>query len=41
MNDQQLYYEQKLQYEIDAWDLNEAIKQNDAVIVIDARSTQT
>jgi rhodanese-related sulfurtransferase len=40
MNDQQLYYEQKLRYEIDAWDLNEAMKQNEAVIVIDARSTQ-
>ena len=32
------YYEDKLAYEIDAWDLSEALKRQDNVIVIDARS---
>lgn len=38
MNDQQRFYEQKLEYEIDSWDLNEALKKGENVIVIDARS---
>jgi len=41
MNNQQLFYEQKLQFEIDSWDLHEALKQGDKIIVIDARSAET
>ncbi len=38
MQDQIRHYENKLNYEIDSWDLNEALKSEDNVIVIDARS---
>lgn len=38
MNEQIKYYEDKLKYEIDSWDLNESMKISDEVIVIDARS---
>ena len=41
MNDQQNYYEAKLKYEIDSWDLNECLNKNDEIIVIDTRSGQT
>lgn len=34
------FYEAKLKYEIDSWDLSEAIKNNDSVIVVDARSNE-
>lgn len=33
------HYKNKLQYEIDSWDLNQAIEQNENIVVIDARST--
>lgn len=33
------FYEAKLRYETDSWDLAEALQRNDAVIVIDTRST--
>ncbi len=32
------FYEAKLNYEIDSWDLFEALKSNEDVVVIDARS---
>jgi rhodanese-related sulfurtransferase len=41
MNDQQLYYEQRLQYELDSWDLKEAMSKGEKVIAVDARSAET
>lgn len=38
MKEQQLFYEQKLNYEMDSWDLFEALKNGEDVVVIDARS---
>ena len=32
------FYKAKLDYEIDAWDLSESIKNNEAFVVVDARS---
>lgn len=32
------FYQAKLNYETDAWDLSEAIKRGDNIVVIDARS---
>jgi rhodanese-related sulfurtransferase len=40
MNDQQLYYQQKLQFEIDSWDLSVALSEQPKTIVIDARSPE-
>lgn len=40
MNDQVNFYEQKLKYETDSWDLYESLERRDAVIVIDARSPE-
>jgi rhodanese-related sulfurtransferase len=40
MTPQEAYYQQKLTYEIDAWDLSEAVRNGENLIVIDARSTQ-
>ncbi|MGB1581729.1 MAG: rhodanese-like domain-containing protein [Nevskiales bacterium] len=40
MNHQIQHYENKLRYEIDAWDLFEAINNGDKVIVVDARSKE-
>ena len=34
------FYEAKLKYEIDSWDLSEAINKNDNVIIVDARSNE-
>lgn len=34
------YYEQKLQYEIDSWDLFDALGKEENIIVIDARSPE-
>jgi len=34
------FYEAKLKYEIDSWDLSEAIKNNEGVIVVDTRSNE-
>ena len=39
MQDQQSHYENKLRWEIDSWDLNEARKNGENVVVIDARGT--
>lgn len=35
------HYQNKLQYEIDAWDLHQAISDGEAIVVIDARSVET
>ena len=34
------FYESKLKYETDSWDLSEAIKNKEEVIVVDARSNE-
>jgi rhodanese-related sulfurtransferase len=41
LNEQQLFYEQKLKYEIDSWDLFEALGRGDKIKVIDARSNES
>ncbi len=38
--DQMAFYKAKLQFETDSWDLSEALKNGEAVVVIDARSTE-
>lgn len=38
MNDQIRFYEAKLQFETDSWDLFEALKGSENVVVVDARS---
>ena len=40
MKDHIQHYEDKLRYETDSWDLNEAIQNGDSVVVIDARSPE-
>jgi len=40
MNDQQLFYQQKLQFEIDSWDLSVALSGGVKIRVIDARSAE-
>jgi rhodanese-related sulfurtransferase len=40
MNPQELHYRQKLDYEIDAWDLNVALDAAERVVVVDARSPE-
>lgn len=40
MNDQIKHYEDKLNYEIDSWDLYESMSEGMNIIVIDARSTE-
>ncbi len=37
-NDQIRYYEEKLAYEIDSWDLSVALESEAAIVVVDARS---
>ncbi len=39
MNGQIKHYEDKLKYEMDSWDLSLALKNNENVIVIDARAS--
>ena len=34
------FYQEKLRYETDSWDLSEALKRKDKVIVLDARSAE-
>ena len=38
MSHQENFYMQKLEFEIDSWDLNEAIKNGENITVVDARS---
>jgi rhodanese-related sulfurtransferase len=40
MKDQIQHYENKLKYETDSWDLNEAIQNGERAVVIDARSPE-
>lgn len=40
MKEQIAYYENKLKYEIDSWDLAEAIKNREKVVVLDVRSKE-
>lgn len=40
MNDQVQYYQAKLQYEIDPWDLNEAMGRGDKIHLVDTRSPE-
>ena len=40
MNEQIKHYQDKLSYETDSWDLNEAIEKGENVVVIDARSPE-
>ncbi len=40
MEEQITYYKQKLQFETDSWDLYEALKVSDEIVVVDARSTE-
>lgn len=39
MNEQLAHYENKLRWEIDSWDLNEARKNGEKIVVVDARGT--
>lgn len=40
MTEQQSFYEKKLEYEIDAWDLSESLKHGESIKIIDARSEE-
>lgn len=40
MTDQIHFYQVKLRYETDSWDLSEALKRGDKVIVLDTRSPE-
>jgi hypothetical protein len=40
MDDQVRYYTEKLQYEIDPWDLNEALGRGDKILLVDTRSPE-
>lgn len=40
MDDQLSYYEQKLRFEVDSWDLFEAIKNGEKIIPLDTRSKE-
>ena len=40
MKDHIQHYEDKLRYETDSWDLNEAIQNGENIVVIDARSPE-
>lgn len=40
MNEQVKHYEDKLKYEIDSWDLSVALKEEQNIVVIDARSNE-
>jgi len=40
MNDQQLFYLQKLQFELDSWDLNDALNRSEKIIAVDTRSAE-
>jgi len=40
MDDQVRYYQAKLQYEIDPWDLNEALGRGDTIVLVDTRSPE-
>ncbi len=41
MNEQAKYYEAKLEYEIDSWDLKSALDGGERIVVVDARSLES
>ena len=41
MSEQARYYEEKLAYEVDSWDLKMALDSGERIIVIDARSPES
>jgi len=41
MNDQIKHYSNKLEFEIDSWDLRAAIDKKENIVVVDARSAQS
>lgn len=41
MENQQAFYEQKLEFEVDSWDLFEALKNGEKVLALDARSKES
>lgn len=41
MEDQQSFYEQKLKFEVDSWDLREALNKDEKVIALDTRSNES
>ena len=41
MNDQISFYEEKIKYEMDAWDVHDAINRGEKMIIIDARSKES
>ena len=41
MNDQIKHYSNKLEFEIDSWDLRAAIDKKEKIVVVDARSAQS
>ena len=40
MDDQIRFYQAKLEYEIDPWDLNEALARGDKILLVDTRSPE-
>ena len=40
MNEQLIFYEHKLKYETDSWDLYEAVNKGENIMIIDARSKE-
>ena len=40
MDDQLRHYKAKLEYEIDPWDLNEALGRGDKILLVDTRSPE-
>ena len=41
MNEQAKYYEEKLAYETDSWDLKAALEGGERIVVVDARSLES
>ncbi len=40
MNNQIIYYQNKLAYEMDSWDLSESLNSNQNIVLIDTRSVE-
>ncbi len=40
MNNQIIYYQNKLAYEMDLWDLSESLNSNQNIVLIDTRSVE-
>jgi rhodanese-related sulfurtransferase len=40
MDDQLQHYKAKLEYEIDPWDLNQALERGDKILVVDTRTPE-